>query len=567
VATLKLGILAEPGDVAVVTGWFHDNEKEGATTVFTDFAVSPLSKLFGPADGDMVALSGKIPVHGTGVVVKDSIAEARFFNPSSETAKSWSYGFLIRQTDVNFFDAVIVRSDGRWYHYARSGSADSSVEVGAGFVSLNTAARGSNKVMVVASGEDGWLFVNDSFKATLNLGAGGGAGQVSAIGGYFSSDVSVGTITRFEGFTVWSPETSTRTPTPTVTPIEFTKPDLIGAVTGSWWDTSKTTTDKTESTVTKAKNTSIRLDFAENLDGTSIQATDFTVAGITPLTAAWYSGNRDSVFLTVPALAPNARPKVELVAEVRDLAGNRQTTDSNSAATDGIAPSLIVMLMGTGSSRPVTTGKITIHVFADENVGLPTVTISTVGDAAATDTALTRVATPTVVLVSARTYKAIFTGAIPGLYNVYVTAKDVTASNPGAAGVNTGAIDFTSMSKALLFEIDTEVAAPAIGPANTDDPNTFITVDFAAGGADEGDEYTGTGASAASTNYDTHDTVTIVSATLDGIDITPLATTDNKSFLHKASGLTVGDHTVKVKAKDAAGNEKEFSGTVKVTAP
>lgn len=352
--------------------------------------------------------------------------------------------------------------------------------------------------------------------------------------------------------------------------VDFTKPDLTGAVTGSWWDTSKTTTDKTETSVSKAQNTSIRLDFAESLDGTSVQASDFKVAGITPLTATWFSGNKSSIFLGVPALAPDARPKVELAGEIKDVAGNPQTVDSISAAADGIAPTLTVTLTGTGASRPITTGKITISIVANEDIGQPSVSISPILDAATTTTA----ALGTAVLVapelkSARTYEAIFTGTTPGLYNVYVTASDTTASNQGASGVNTGAIAFTSTSKALLFEIDTAVAAPVISPANTDDMNTFITIDFAAGGADEGDEYTGTDSvgptdSSASTNYDTHDTVTIISATLDGVDITPLATTDNKTFLYRSSGLTVASHTVKVKAKDAAGNEKEFTGTVKV---
>ena len=342
--------------------------------------------------------------------------------------------------------------------------------------------------------------------------------------------------------------------------VDFTKPTLSSAVTGSSWDSTKTTTDKTETSVTKAVNTSIRVDFSEDVDGTTIQSADFKVDGITPLTAEWFSGRKGSVFLGVPALEPNARPKVELAGEVKDVAGNPQTVGSIAAITDGIAPGLTVTITGTSASRPVTTGKITVNIVADEDVGQPTVSISQIGDHSTTTALGTPVAVaPT--LKSAKTYEATFTGTTPGLYNVYVTAKDTTQSNQGSKGVNTGPVDIVdSTTKALLFEVDTGVGTAEIGPATTDDVDSFITIDFGA----EGTEYAST--ATAGNDFDSHDTVTITSATLDGTDITPLASTDNKTFLYKATGLTEAEHTVKVKAKDAAGNEKEFTGKVKVTA-
>jgi len=340
--------------------------------------------------------------------------------------------------------------------------------------------------------------------------------------------------------------------------VDFTKPTLSTGVTGSFWDSATTTTDKTVTDVTKAKNTSIRVDMSEDIDGTSVQASDFKVDGMTPLTAEWFSGRKGSVFLGVPALAPNARPKVELAGEIKDVAGNPQTTGSIAAITDGIAPGLTVTITGTSASRPVTNGKVTITIVADEDVGQPTVSISKINDHTVSSGGLGTAVAVTAALTSAKTYEATFTGSAAGLYNVYVTANDTTASNTGSKGDSGGVIDVTSGTTALLFEIDTSVGTATISPENTDDADAFITIGFAA----EGTEY----AAAGGTDFDSHDTVTIVSATLDGIDITPLASTDNKTFLYKASGLTEAEHKIVVKAKDAAGNEKEFSGTVKVTA-
>jgi hypothetical protein len=200
--------------------------------------------------------------------------------------------------------------------------------------------------------------------------------------------------------------------------VDFTKPTLSSAVTGSSWDSTKTTTDKTETSVTKAVNTSIRVDFSEDVDGTTVQSADFKVDGITPLTAEWFSGRKGSVFLGVPALAPNARPKVELAGEVKDVAGNPQTVGSLAAITDGIAPGLTVTITGTSASRPVTTGKITVNIVADEDVGQPTVSISQIGDHTATGTALGTAVAVAPTLKSAKTYEATFTGTVPGLYNV-----------------------------------------------------------------------------------------------------------------------------------------------------
>jgi len=272
-------------------------------------------------------------------------------------------------------------------------------------------------------------------------------------------------------------------------------------------------------------------------------------------------------------MAANLRPKIELVAEIKDAAGNAETTDSVALATDGISPTLTVVLTGTGAgTRQVTTGKITIDITSDEDIGQPIISISKVLDAATTTTAsaLGTAVDVTPELKAARTYQATYTGTVAGLYNVYVSALDTTASNAGTAGVNVGAISFLAASTALLYEIDIAVAAPTFGPATTDNADTYITVDFAAGGTDEGDEYTGTGASSASTKYDTNDTVTITSATLKSgtataVDIT-LSTTDNKTFFYPASGLSVDDHVVTVEATDIAGNKlAATSGTITVT--
>ena len=78
------------------------------------------------------------------------------------------------------------------------------------------------------------------------------------------------------------------------------------------------------------------------------------------------------VFLTVGEMDPNAQPKVELVGEVSDVAGNRQNTGKDNEADDRVAPSLTVSIME--GDRPVTNDKVTLTITSNENVGSPSVT-------------------------------------------------------------------------------------------------------------------------------------------------------------------------------------------------
>ena len=96
--------------------------------------------------------------------------------------------------------------------------------------------------------------------------------------------------------------------------IDITKPDATAAQTGTSFDV----VSEAEST---DDNTAVRVTLNEDLDASSVQAADFTVAGVAPSAAivGTAAGFKDKVYLTVPALAPDARPEVKVVAEIKDL--------------------------------------------------------------------------------------------------------------------------------------------------------------------------------------------------------------------------------------------------------
>ena len=109
-ATLDLSTLTAPGDVSVITGYFTGDEVAGKNTQFEDFSVWPIQDEYGPSNGDIIDVPGNIDGNDSGIVLADTIAEARFFNPHSTSEGSWSTGFLIRNSAFNTFQAVFVRS-------------------------------------------------------------------------------------------------------------------------------------------------------------------------------------------------------------------------------------------------------------------------------------------------------------------------------------------------------------------------------------------------------------------------------------------------------------------------
>ena len=383
--------------------------------------------------------------------------------------------------------------------------------------------------------------------------------------------------------------------------VDDIDPTLTAATTGSFWDTSSDDDDKTNEDRNAAKPTSIRLDFDEKLDGASVSASDFEVDGKAPLDAEHFSGNSDSVFLTVPALDPHDKPVVELVGEVEDLAGNTANSgttgdDDGGPTHDGIAPTVTVTLEGvTSGDRPVTDSEIKITVETDENTLNPQVTITRVASATSDGEGLlgddVEMRTPKV--KSPRVYETSWSTSTAGLYNVFVTADD--GSGEGEAGVSGdmmmvdhdddedtadvsaySPVDLSSDTKALLFEVDNSGPEFALNPEESDDPNAFIQVDFGAEGSeysvtvkDAGEDgYYGTADDGAdtddTTDLDTYGMVTILSSTLAGDDITPERLGD-ASFLFAAPDLAVGEYKVKIDAEDSAGNDMESEMTLKIT--
>ena len=335
---------------------------------------------------------------------------------------------------------------------------------------------------------------------------------------------------------------------PYIITVDNTEPSMQRAETGRFWDNSLSTgdsDDKTEYRASKASATSVLVIFNEHLDAGTVQASDFEVNDATPQSADAFNvtvrddnfqtyaqspnaapqgtpdtaddpdtgdGNkaiagdsvrdegekRGYVFLSVNAMTSNAKPKVELVNNVEDMAGNRRSAGAISAATDRIGPTLAVSF--SGGDRPVTNKDVTFTVTSDEDIGSPEVCYARVKSTKVEDGDSVQILDAeredaVVSFRSAKEYQVKITPPRDGLYTVFVEAEDSADGNPGTAGdkdTRTAGksvdIDVDDDTTAILFERDKSIAKPDLDPDpdgvqskfETDDRDGYLTIDYSA---------------------------------------------------------------------------------------
>ena len=363
----------------------------------------------------------------------------------------------------------------------------------------------------------------------------------------------------------------------TVLNVKTTAPTLDGARTGEAFDASKTDDEDTPNVDERivSSRTSIKLEFDRGMGGSSLQTSDFMVDGEEPTGVDHFSAVPNYVFLTVPEMAPDATPKIEIVGDVQDAGGNSINTASASgsvinAATDGIAPKLTVTI-----EDDYTTGDIQITVVSDEPIrgSQPGVVINNCGDTVK-DCDGGRTTGSEIsprVIKNRQEWSFAVTGLGTGLYIVTSSATDV-ASNNATGGGHT---DSTNAA-AIKFEIDK--ALPTVATTddnNTPNDNTDDTTDYNTDPLPDGkkseaepffieidwsseDEYPG----------DSHKSVTLTKAVLNAgkdneRDVLALSSTSNdRNFTIAISEIGVGKHTLTYNGMDEAGNTLKDDATL-----
>lgn len=157
--------------------------------------------IFGPSTGSLNHDDNElfVPTFDSGINALDFLTEVTFRAPSESP---WSSGLLLRHTLENEAHVVLIHSDGSWRHL-RTGQTDDDSTIQSGASSnIDPAANAENHVRVIALGNRGWLFINDTYEAELDLGSLVEYGSVGLLGSWFQGEERPGLTTRFSGFIV-----------------------------------------------------------------------------------------------------------------------------------------------------------------------------------------------------------------------------------------------------------------------------------------------------------------------------------------------------------------------------
>ena len=292
---------------------------------------------------------------------------------------------------------------------------------------------------------------------------------------------------------------------------DATAPELEAAVTGWTWDAVGEASEDTNS------RTSILATFSEELDEATVAVSDFLVAGLVTPSAIEVQDNL--VFLILPEeMATDATPSVELVAEVRDIAGNAQTEREVEEAEDDIDPILTVAV---DPELGMDETEVTITVTSSEALdGLPIVEV-TDPEAGSVD-----LDAPGMVVTDTTTWEGTYTLDDTEAEGTYAVAVNGTDLNENIAAEVTAELegDFTPPSVSAFTPAD------GIEVAST---HPWITIEFTED------------VQVLEATFDEADVLAQLYVVGDALDQYTLATAD----------LAMGDHTISVLAVDAAGNE------------
>ena len=296
-------------------------------------------------------------------------------------------------------------------------------------------------------------------------------------------------------------------------------PQVVSAVAGEWYDT-------VAKKVKTGRRTSVHVVFSEKISVPSIVPGGFRLNGAPALSVQTYAALPNDVFMTIESY-PLQAPVILMIdpGSILDLAG-LQTSLVPVTVTDKIAPVLTLSF-----DKPATNTLIKIRVASDEDLAAaPSITIN----------GLTRAA-PTLIAEQ--------------LWELEFNVASLTGLNAGPGVKTVGASGFDSANtlgtaNPATFQVDHGITAPSLSPtgaAPISESFPNITASFAS----EAAEYTG----------DTHSGVSLITATLDGEQVTQLMTTTDagatwvlKGADVRPNGYEKGVHIFRIKGVDAAGN-------------
>ena len=168
--------------------------------------------------------------------------------------------------------------------------------------------------------------------------------------------------------------------------VDISGPKVASAKTGLYLKNPGVTTGEDAGKETQKTNNRnwvrVKLDLGDGtapLDASTVSTSDFLVDGAEPTDLRINAAKHDSdvkgslVYLNVGQLDTDARPKVVLVGEIKDRAGNVRTEGTINSSIDGLAP-----IITATPSVDISAEAVTVAVTSSERLGLnPIVELTT----------------------------------------------------------------------------------------------------------------------------------------------------------------------------------------------
>ena len=196
-----MGFALSGEDVEVVIALMMEDQRAHATPV-------PDSRpVYGPVNGSIPHDPGDgfVEEYNSSTWLADAVIEARLLNPYSRQEGEWDIGFLFRYRqghEYSLFHAVIIHSGGWWYHDLRT-DEELNRRLASDFSDhIATGAHDYNDIRIIVFEDQGTLFINDNYIATLDMSGLAGEGSVAIATEWFSDTGVKGKFSRFESFTV-----------------------------------------------------------------------------------------------------------------------------------------------------------------------------------------------------------------------------------------------------------------------------------------------------------------------------------------------------------------------------
>ena len=203
-AELGLSEISGAGSVSLIGVWFNGHEYPGESTTYKDFSVRPIELEHGPEDGAIAHSDEEgFDIHQSRAWMSNGIIEARVLNPFFVPQGEWFSGFFFRDNIEGKPYLIAITGWGGWIHSSWTGSTWE--ELANEFEEKITTSRGNaNLLLVIALGENGYLFINNSYVADVDLSEWTGRGLVHLVAGVFEGNTGTNVSTQFERFAVWS---------------------------------------------------------------------------------------------------------------------------------------------------------------------------------------------------------------------------------------------------------------------------------------------------------------------------------------------------------------------------